>query len=69
MMGGPQPFATNAAASALNLPGADKLPGLGTDLAAQVDEETKLRKKRLDDLSLAASPAAAALLGGVKLVA
>jgi len=54
----------NSAAAGLGLLGADKLPGLGTDLVDQADEQAKLRKKKLQDLSTATSPAAALLLGG-----
>lgn len=65
MFGGPQPYATNSAASDLgiavpNLPGADKLPGLGTDLVKEVEEAEKLKQKKVDTLS----PASAALLAG-----
>lgn len=69
-MPGPQPYQNVTAIQALGLmpglPGADKLPGLGTDLAADAEEQMKLRKQKLDAGDAMQSPAAQMLLGGTK---
>ena len=73
MAGGPQPYQNSAAAQALGLmpgrdglPGGDRLPGLGTDLAADAEEAMKIRRRKMETMDPMQSPAAAMLLGGVK---